>query len=161
MVILQNRSFPCLIDTYGVITGMMYRPLLTLVICHQAFWWFVLSSGMASSICLQIECHLRQALNGSVIQGISGVSWGSLFPLYFGRFRPQQQLYLWLDSALCTMTPQRSWTFVLQSVGYLTVTTIARVDKQPEPAAVTGNSMISCHRGHRNLFTLLCKFWSL
>lgn len=39
MVMLQNRSFPCLIDACGIITEMMHGLLLTLVICLQAFQW--------------------------------------------------------------------------------------------------------------------------
>lgn len=66
VVMLQNRSSPCLIDACRIITGMMHVPLLTLVICHQAFWWIVLSSGTAGTVCLQTERHLRQALNGSI-----------------------------------------------------------------------------------------------
>lgn len=33
MVVLQNTSFPCLIDACGVIPEMIHRPLLTWVIC--------------------------------------------------------------------------------------------------------------------------------
>lgn len=85
MVMLQNRTFPCLIDACGVITGMMHMLSLTLVICHQAFWWIVLASGMAGSVYLQTEWHLRQALNGSIIQGMPQVAWSFFLPLALGK----------------------------------------------------------------------------
>ena len=50
LVTLQNRSFPCFLDACGVITEVMHRPLLTLVICLQAFWWSCLAGAGAGSV---------------------------------------------------------------------------------------------------------------
>lgn len=82
---------------------------------------------MAGSVCLQTAWHLRQALNDSVIHGMSGVGWGFLLPVVLGTDGSNSSSSAGgLAVRSDTVTPERSCAFVLQSIGYLSVTRIAR-----------------------------------
>lgn len=65
-------------------------------------------------MCLQTEWHLRQALNGCVIQGMSGVGWGFLLPCCTldgsnHNTSSASGLAVYSDP----VTVERSWAFVL------------------------------------------------
>lgn len=159
MVVLQNRSSPCLIDACGVITGMIHRPLLTLVICQQAFWRIILSSGAADRLCVFANRMASEA----------GPKWLYHSGHVQSRLRLPPSCCTWdnwdhSSRSACGLAVHsdsgslgRSRACVLQAIDYLTVT-------KGLLAAGTccgdGNSKISQDVGHRNVFTLLSKVWS-